>query len=440
MSDFHPLLQALLNDAKTTATVTGWQRHHPGHSLLTLQFELGDYVGHWLEYLPEQPARFCYQATPGNQEYRLGLGLAWRTEASGDQRLGELAQALAVARRSWQGTRAADLQLSFPFHAAPLPETLPAALELPALWLIARGGRAHACFSSRLEHFSSQRQAVLDQLATSLATAPPTPGTLQIQPVGDYADWEQRVRLALQAIDRGQLQKLVLARELEVHSEQPFTPALILQRLLAEDGNGLIYALGSADQCFLGATPETLVALRTGQITADALAGTAWPDSPALEDSKNCREQQHVVTAVVAALTPWCAPGSVQIAARKKCPAGQLVHWRTRINGQAQPETTLMQLAAALHPTPAVGGFPPQAAWQWLQTAGEQRTAWYSGGIGRIGADGDGQLWVALRSALLRGTRARLQAGAGIVAGSDAASEYQETGAKFGSMLAALQP
>lgn len=73
-----------------------------------------------------------------------------------------------------------------------------------------------------------------------------------------------------------------------------------------------------------------------------------------------------------------------------------------------------------------------------LRTAGEERPGWYSGGIGRISGNGDGEIWVALRSALIDGKLARLQAGAGIVADSDAGIEYQETAAKLGSMLNAL--
>ncbi|WP_371322609.1 chorismate-binding protein [Dechloromonas sp. ZY10] len=441
MSDFRPLLQAWLDEAANDAAIASWQGQPPGDRLITLQLELGDYTGNWLEYLPVEPTYFCYQATPAHRDYRLGLGQAWRSEANGNRRLDDLANNLAATRKNWQGTQPAELLLAFPFHAGAQPDVPGAVLELPALWLIATGGRARACFSCRLREFSSQQQAVLKLLADGTHPTPePVACPAQMQPINDYAAWEQRVHHALQAIDNGPLKKLVLAREIEVCSEQPFAPATILQRLLNQDGSGLTYARGTDRQCFLGTTPETLVALDAGKITADALAGTAWPNSPHLEDSKNSREQHYVVTAVAAALAPWCQPDSVQIAPREKCPAGQLQHWRSRVSGQALPTTTLLQLATALHPTPAVGGFPPLAAWRWLEAAGEQRTAWYSGGIGRIDAAGNGQLWVALRSALLAGGCARLQAGAGIVAGSDALTEYRETEAKLGSMLAALQP
>ncbi|MGA9961663.1 MAG: chorismate-binding protein, partial [Azonexus sp.] len=88
---------------------------------------------------------------------------------------------------------------------------------------------------------------------------------------------------------------------------------------------------------------------------------------------------------------------------------------------------------------PAVGGFPGAAAASWLARHGEARSGWYSGGFGTLGADGDGEFNVALRSALIDGKRIELHAGAGIVAGSDPEHELAETEAKIGTLLAALR-
>ena len=126
------------------------------------------------------------------------------------------------------------------------------------------------------------------------------------------------------------------------------------------------------------------------------------------------------------------------VGAAEEHPAGQLRHWRSSIVGTARPGSSLFDLVRALHPTPAVGGFPSAAAQSWLAAHGEQRHAWYSGGFGILSPEGDGEFSVALRSALLDGNRALLQAGAGIVAGSDPVQELAEIEAKLGTLLAAL--
>ena len=184
-------------------------------------------------------------------------------------------------------------------------------------------------------------------------------------------------------------------------------------------------------------TPERLVRLHERQIAADALAGTAWPGSIALEESKNRHEQSLVVRAIVAALAPLCqaAPSAHPVEIQH---AGRVSHLRSRIEAKALSSTTLFDLLGALHPTPAVGGYPTAAALDWLQTHGEQRSGWYSGGIGILDGKGNGEFSVALRSALIQGRQIELQAGAGIVADSDPWQELAETDAKLSTLLDVL--
>jgi isochorismate synthase EntC len=200
----------------------------------------------------------------------------------------------------------------------------------------------------------------------------------------------------------------------------------------------MIYACGNGPNTFLGATPERLVRLAGRQLEADALAGTAWPGSLALDAPKNRHEQALVTQAIVAALAQCCVapprPGPVGIHA-----AGQISHLRSQITGIIAPSITIFDLVRTLHPTPAVGGFPGAAAASWLARHGEARSGWYSGGFGTLGADGDGEFNVALRSALIDGKHIELHAGAGIVAGSDPQHELAETEAKIGTLLAALR-
>ncbi|MGB0126340.1 MAG: chorismate-binding protein, partial [Rhodocyclaceae bacterium] len=188
------------------------------------------------------------------------------------------------------------------------------------------------------------------------------------------------------------------------------------------------------------------VSLVNGVASADALAGTAWvgssPDaglgSPRLlSDDKNGREQGLVVDAVSAALRSVCDDLQVPPAPEVLRLRG-LQHLRSRVQGRVKPGVGLFDLVARLHPTPAVGGVPTAAAQQWLRRQGEQRRAWYSGGVGWIAPNGDGEVCVALRCALITGREAELYAGAGIVPGSVPEEELAETEAKLGPMLDAL--
>jgi menaquinone-specific isochorismate synthase len=97
----------------------------------------------------------------------------------------------------------------------------------------------------------------------------------------------------------------------------------------------------------------------------------------------------------------------------------------------------VFELLERMHPTPAVGGAPRAAALKWLRQHGEARRGWYTGGVGWLD-DAGGDVWVALRCALVEGLHASLYAGAGIVAGSRPEQELKETGWKLQAMLEAL--
>lgn len=439
MNTLRARLRQWLTAADGARQIAAWRRQYPAATLFTRRLDLGSYGGDWLDYLASGQTPCCYLACAARDSFQLGLGRAWQAHASGRDRLVLLEETLHRCRQHWLGDEAGEICIGFAFHEDSPAPPANAQLSLPTLWLIAHGGRAQACFSSTLGDYERNLREILATL-----DAPPEPSPDNSPPAGvprssaDAAAWDARVARALEAIAEGTVEKLVLAREIEVSAAQPFSVAAILRRLLQQQAGSQIYAQREGERCFLGATPENLVTLSAGQVRTDALAGTAWPDSPALEENKNCREQQYVVEAIRSTLATHCREGSLYVTDREKHPAGPLVHWRSRVGGTAKAATTLLQLAAALHPTPAVGGFPPAAAWRWLHAAGEIRPDWYSGGIGKIAANGDGELWVALRSALLHGRHARLQAGAGIVAGSDAATEYRETDAKFSGLLQAL--
>ena len=234
--------------------------------------------------------------------------------------------------------------------------------------------------------------------------------------------WIARAGAALRAIAAGRAAKIVLARSRRLQADRPLPVRRLLASLVEQQPESTVFAFGSGQATFLGATPECLVRLAAGEVRADAMAGTAWPGSPALDAPKNRHEQALVVNAIVAALAGCCV-GPPQPGAPGIYAAGPVAHLRSVVSGRAAPGTTLFDLVRALHPTPAVGGFPTAAALAWLAGHDERRSGWYSGGFGTLTADGDGEILgcAALgadrrrvdRTAGRRRHRRRLRSGAG---------------------------
>jgi len=403
--------------------------------MISLRLELGRGDHDWLDLLPAT-GPFWYRARPERQEFRLGIGHALQLASAGANRFAALDNAFAGIRQHWRREHPALAFAGFAFAAdssGPLPNAL---LAIPAILLENLGGACTATLSVSAGRIGlapgEWQQAVRSSSGAALPEIlPPRHEALAGQA------WSARVHAALRDIAAGRLDKVVLGRRRLLEARQAFAPAAVLGRLIEAQAASLIYAHGNGQQCFLGATPERLVRLRRRQVDADALAGTAWPGSTRLDADKNRHEQFLVVQAIAAALAPLCEapPGIGEVGEHR---AGQLRHLRSRITADVRAETTLFDLVRALHPTPAVGGYPGAAAMEWLAHHGEQRNGWYSGGFGLLDSDGDGEFSVALRSALLDGKTAELQAGAGIVAGSDAAQELAETDAKLGTLHAVL--
>lgn len=409
----------------------------PASAPVSLHLKLPRQHTDWLHLIPaDQP--WWYRARPAQGEYRLAIGHALHLASTGDNRFAALDGAFAGFCREWRRNGPALAFSGFAFapdNAAPLPNAL---LAIPAILLECHAGRCTLTLSTpagRLPHALAAWPAMLKARTPA---ASPTPLPLRPEPLAEQA-WMARVVAALRDIGKGAIDKVVLTRCRQVEGSAPFSAGDILARLNVQQPDSVVYAHGNATHAFLGTTPERLVAKLGHQVHVDALAGTAWPGSLALSDDKNRYEQSLVVRAVVEALTPLCEQ-TPQVGAVEEHAAGQLSHWRSRIVGQALSGSSLFDLVRVLHPTPAVGGFPGAAAHTWLAAHGEQRHAWYSGGFGILTPEGDGEFSVALRSALLDGKQALLQAGAGIVAGSTPEQELAEIEAKFGTLYAALCP
>ncbi|WP_162888608.1 isochorismate synthase MenF [Dechloromonas sp. HYN0024] len=432
----HALLRCLTAPstlAKLEALATG----APGAAPVSLRLPLGCGDTDWLNLLPADTP-YWYRARPDQQEYRLAIGHALHVTSAGPNRFAALDNAFAGFCRDWRRNGPAYAFAGFAFAAdnhAPLPNAL---LAIPSILLETVASECWVTLSTPAGRLAD----AITEWPKLLANASPAhlPQQRGERPEGLAEQaWLARVKAALRDIDGGRVAKIVLSRRRTIEADGPFPACRVLGQLVRQQPSSLVYAYGNGQQHFLGATPERLIRLVDQRIDADALAGTSWPGSLALSAGKNRHEQALVVEAVCAALLPFCdQPPTIGLASEHA--AGHLHHLRSRISAKVGPDTTLLDLVRALHPTPAIGGFPVLAAQAWLAEHKEQRSGWYSGGIGLLNASGDGEFSVALRSALLDGHTAKLHAGAGIVAGSDALQELAETNAKLDTMLNALSP
>lgn len=295
--------------------------------------------------------------------------------------------------------------------------------------------------------------SVLHRAGPSVDTAAravePDDAGYDVRPVPSPAGYEAAVTAALEQLRAGGLDKVVLARTLELTAAEPVDPAVVLRALAGSDPLAYLFATDLPDGgTLVGASPE-LVVSRTGRTVAlHPLAGSAArsPD-PAVDaaraaalgrSAKDLREHALVVDAVVEALRPLCRGLDVP-AAPSVVGTARMWHLGTRITGElADPAVTALTVAEALHPTPAVCGLPRDAARQAIAELEPFDRGFYSGLVGWVDAAGDGEWALSLRCAEVRGRELRLFAGAGIVSASEPAAELAETRAKFRTLLDAL--
>lgn len=264
---------------------------------------------------------------------------------------------------------------------------------------------------------------------------PPEPIPVQVRAYDD--GFPGRVREALAAIAEGAVRKVVLSRRLELTREQLFSAREFLAR--AEEPDSARFVFERGEYAFVGQTPERLVRLHKGYATSDALAGTAPASAdPAtlLTSDKDLREHALVVDRLRATLANY---GETFAASRPRIRAFRTVqHLATSVMCRLARPVHVLELASVLHPTPALGGEPREEALALLRRLEGNARGWYGGLVGWFDSEGQGELWVAIRSALLREQRAWVFAGAGIVEGSSPADELSETANKAASILHAL--
>jgi menaquinone-specific isochorismate synthase len=254
-------------------------------------------------------------------------------------------------------------------------------------------------------------------------------------------EWHDAVTAALRAIADGELEKVVLARRVDVEADAPFDARVVLARLRADQPDCYLYAVDG----MVGASPELLVRRHGSRVESRPMAGTAVDvDEASLRalrtSAKDAREHRPVVAAIVETLDPWC--DRLEVASSPQVARfASVAHLVTPVVGDLHaPAPDVVALARALHPTPAVGGAPRDAALAAIRRLEPCDRDRYAGPVGWVDARGDGEWVVALRGAVLDGSRAMLHAGAGIVAGSVPDDEWLETEAKLVPMKRALDP
>jgi len=271
------------------------------------------------------------------------------------------------------------------------------------------------------------------------------------RPDRPHAEWLSRVAAATGDMQRGELEKVVLARSLVVETDVPYDIASVLGSLRTTQPTCTTFAVTRGPSVFLGASPERLVRLDGDRLSTTALAGSAPRGRSPAEDERLARDlreskkeqEEHafVVREIAAALAPLCdridygeAPGVLALEG--------IQHLETpfaaRLRRDLAERPHLLEVAARLHPTPAVCGTPRERAASWLREHEALERGWYAGGVGFVDPDGGGELGVALRSGLLRRCQARLYAGAGLVVASNPEAELSETRLKLRTLLSQL--
>ena len=275
--------------------------------------------------------------------------------------------------------------------------------------------------------------------AQRFPTASQMPRILSVQRPSKQRFTEQ-VEAIRAAIASGAFAKIVAARRSRVQLAGPLDDHAVLRRL-RRARSVTRFAFRRRSGTFLGATPERLVSLRGRMLSADALAGSiasgGQQGAQLLRSGKDLQEHQLVVDEIVRCLAPLCEPFDVAPQPRIR-ELEDVLHLHTPISGRLKQPRHVLDLVARLHPTPAVGGVPTEAASRWIAEHEPEPRGWYAAPVGWFDAQGDGEFAVALRSCMLRRQEVFLFAGAGIVQDSEPALEYTETELKKQALLTAL--
>ena len=259
-------------------------------------------------------------------------------------------------------------------------------------------------------------------------------------------DWQAAVAEAVRRIDSGGLDKVVLARDVTVTTDEPVDTRYLLTQLAARYPSCWTFSVDG----LVGSTPEMLVRRIGDTVTSRVLAGTMRRSSDAtsdatlatalLESAKDHAEHAYAVQSVALALAAHCTDLDVPVTPRLLRLAN-VQHLATDVSGVLADGAPALALAASLHPTAAVCGTPTERAFTVIRELERMDRGRYAGPVGWFDARGDGEFGIALRCATQEAPdRWRLFAGCGLVSGSDPDLELAESQAKLVAMRDAFEP
>ena len=415
---------------------------------------------------------FCWEQPERDGTALAALGSVRTLEAAGPERFGTVAEAwrrLAAnavldfgARRDGPAVPGAGLVALGGFAFAPDGGSSPAwegfppaTLTVPEVSLARRAGRALATFAALAAPDDTPEDLVasVESRTAELREAPlplldPAPASparvVGAMPPEHYLEAVSR---AVERIGRAELEKVVLARAVEVHAARPHDPAAVFGVLREGFPGCYVVCAGTGDAAFVLASPELLVRREGQRASTVALAGSIRRSAdPAVDDhlgerllrSAKDRSEQAIVARSIrrtlARRAVWVTAPDEPTVVRM----ANIQHLATPIRAQLADPVGAVDLAGLLHPTPAVGGEPRERAMVAIPALEGLDRGWYAGALGWTDAAEDGEFCVGLRCALLRGGLARCFAGVGVVRDSDPAAELEETEIKLQALLPAL--
>jgi salicylate biosynthesis isochorismate synthase len=328
----------------------------------------------------------------------------------------------------------------------------PALMVMPELALVRQDGRTLLTLTAvldpgedpghALDRAGRRARSLRDEALPLLDPAPA--GDVRVASVADPGAFEAGVAAAVERIRAGELEKVVLAREVRAEAPRAHDPAAIYGALRELFPSCFCFCAGTPEAAFLGASPELLVRRRGAGAQTVALAGsTRRSADPAVDDhlgeqlsrsDKNRVEHEIVVRRIERLLRPhavWVETGGEPVLIK----VANIQHLATPIHAQLADPRSAIELAGLLHPTPAIGGEPRDRALAAIPGLEGMDRGWYAGAIGWMDAAEDGDFCVGIRSALLRDRTAHVFAGNGIVGDSDPVEELAETELKLGALM-----
>jgi len=399
------------------------------------------HIQNLLQLLPADGGLAWVQGEPGNQDGAVGWGCIDRVEFDGPERFSRAQKWWSTWCEQSFGDSAIAFA-SFAFASEPgqsvlvVPEVIVRnSAGKSALTVIAPKNEIEYLVDQALSQIQNAQKRERD-----IGTVTWHEGSIPV------SNWQANVDKAVVRINRGELDKVVLARDIFANLSRSLDVGELLVRLNNRFPDCWTFAVDG----LVGATPELLVRRAGESVTSRILAGTVRRSSnlhrddalaaSLLDSDKDQAEHEYAVQSVQAALAPHCTdltvptePFILQLA--------NVQHLATDITGQLADNVSALVLAASLHPTAAVCGTPTERASALITELEGMSRNRYAGPVGWITTNGDGELGIALRCANIEDREQktlRLFAGCGIVSGSTGVLEVAESNAKFSAMRDAL--